>query len=118
MVDRSLAESREKAQALIMAGEVLVDGQKASKAGQLVSPEAAVEIAAKLRYVGRGGLKLEAALQHFAIDVTGLSAPISAPPPAASPIACCSRRGARSCHRRRHRPARLATAQRSARGRA
>ena len=41
IVDRSLAETREKAQALIMAGEVLVDGQKATKAGQLVSPESA-----------------------------------------------------------------------------
>jgi 23S rRNA (cytidine1920-2'-O)/16S rRNA (cytidine1409-2'-O)-methyltransferase len=74
IVDRSLAESREKAQALIMAGEVLVDGQKASKAGQLVSPEARIEVTARLRYVGRGGLKLEGALQHFGIDVTGLVA--------------------------------------------
>jgi 23S rRNA (cytidine1920-2'-O)/16S rRNA (cytidine1409-2'-O)-methyltransferase len=74
IVTRSLAESREKAQALIMAGEVLVDGQKASKAGQLVSPEARIEVTAKLRYVGRGGLKLEGALQHFDIDVTGLVA--------------------------------------------
>lgn len=72
IVDRSLAESREKAQALIMAGEVLVDGQKASKAGQLVSSEARVEVTAKLRYVGRGGLKIEGALQHFGVDVTGL----------------------------------------------
>jgi 23S rRNA (cytidine1920-2'-O)/16S rRNA (cytidine1409-2'-O)-methyltransferase len=74
IVDRSLAESREKAQALIMAGEVLVDGQKASKAGQLISPEARIEMTARLRYVGRGGLKLEGALQHFSIDVTGLVA--------------------------------------------
>src|SRR5580692_3012517 len=74
IVDRSLAESREKAQALIMAGEVLVDGQKASKAGQLVSPEARIEVTAKQRYVGRGGLKLEGALREFGIDVTGLVA--------------------------------------------
>jgi 23S rRNA (cytidine1920-2'-O)/16S rRNA (cytidine1409-2'-O)-methyltransferase len=74
IADRNLAESREKAQALIMAGEVLVDGQKAMKAGQLVSPEARIEVTAKLRYVGRGGLKLEGALQHFGIDVTGLVA--------------------------------------------
>jgi 23S rRNA (cytidine1920-2'-O)/16S rRNA (cytidine1409-2'-O)-methyltransferase len=72
IADRNLADSREKAQALIMAGEVLVDGQKALKAGQLVSPEARIEVTAKLRYVGRGGLKLEGALQHFGIDVTGL----------------------------------------------
>lgn len=74
MLERSLAESREKAQALIMAGEVLVDGQKASKAGQFVAPDARIEITAKQRYVGRGGLKLEAALHHFGIDVTGLIA--------------------------------------------
>jgi 23S rRNA (cytidine1920-2'-O)/16S rRNA (cytidine1409-2'-O)-methyltransferase len=74
MVERSLAESREKAQALIMAGEVFIDGQKASKPGQLVAPESAIELTSKLRYVGRGGLKLEAALEHFAIDVTALVA--------------------------------------------
>ncbi len=74
IVDRSLADSREKAQALIMAGEVLVDGQKASKAGQLVSAQTRVEVTAKQRYVGRGGLKLEGALRQFGIDVTGLVA--------------------------------------------
>jgi 23S rRNA (cytidine1920-2'-O)/16S rRNA (cytidine1409-2'-O)-methyltransferase len=74
MVDRSLADSREKAQALIMAGEVLIDGRKASKAGQLVSAEARIEVTAKLRYVGRGGLKLEGALQNFGIDAAGLVA--------------------------------------------
>lgn len=72
IADRSLAVSREKAQALIMAGEVLVDGQKASRAGQLVSAETHIELTAKPRYVGRGGLKLEGALQHFGIDVAGL----------------------------------------------
>lgn len=72
MVDRSLADSREKAQALIMAGEVLVDGQKASKAGQPVSEGSRIEVTAKPRYVGRGGIKLEAALRHFGIDVSGL----------------------------------------------
>jgi 23S rRNA (cytidine1920-2'-O)/16S rRNA (cytidine1409-2'-O)-methyltransferase len=74
IVDRGIVESREKAQALIMAGEVLIDGQKASKAGQMVSAEARIEVSAKQRYVGRGGLKLEGALQHFGIDVTGLVA--------------------------------------------
>jgi 23S rRNA (cytidine1920-2'-O)/16S rRNA (cytidine1409-2'-O)-methyltransferase len=74
VVDRGLADSREKAQALIMAGEILVDGQKASKAGQLIPEEALVEATAKLRYVSRGGLKLERALQHFEIDVTGFVA--------------------------------------------
>ena len=74
MVERSLAESREKAQALIMAGEVFIDGQKALKPGHLVASDARIEITAKQRYVGRGGLKLEAALQHFGIDVTGFTA--------------------------------------------
>jgi 23S rRNA (cytidine1920-2'-O)/16S rRNA (cytidine1409-2'-O)-methyltransferase len=72
LVDCGLAETREKAQALIMAGEVLVNGQKAWKAGQTVPPEAHVEVTAKMRYVGRGGLKLEGALTHFGIDVNGL----------------------------------------------
>lgn len=74
IVERGLVETREKAQALIMAGDVIVDGQKASKAGQLVASEAVIELTSKLRYVGRGGLKLEGALHHFGIDVTGLVA--------------------------------------------
>jgi 23S rRNA (cytidine1920-2'-O)/16S rRNA (cytidine1409-2'-O)-methyltransferase len=72
MVEHGIAESREKAQALIMAGDVLVNGQKAIKPGQPMPPDARVEVTARLRYVGRGGLKLEAALSQFSIDVTGL----------------------------------------------
>ena len=71
LVERGLAESREKAQALIMAGEVLVNGQKAAKPGQTVASDAALELLAKLPYVGRGGLKLAAALDHFAIPAEG-----------------------------------------------
>lgn len=71
LVDRGLAETREKAQALIMAGEVLVNGQKASKPGQLVAVDSRLETTARLRYVSRGGLKLEAALGHFGINVNG-----------------------------------------------
>jgi 23S rRNA (cytidine1920-2'-O)/16S rRNA (cytidine1409-2'-O)-methyltransferase len=71
MLDRCLADSREKAQALIMAGEVLVNGQKAAKAGQPVDSESSVEVLARPPYVSRGGLKLAAALKNFAIDVTG-----------------------------------------------
>ena len=74
VVERGLAESREKAQALIMAGEVLVDGQKAVKAGQTVAREARIEVTAKQRFVGRGGLKLEGALGHFGMDVAGITA--------------------------------------------
>lgn len=71
MVDRGLAESREKARALILAGQVLVNGQKADKAGANIDPAAKIEILTQPRYVGRGGLKLEAALDHFAISATG-----------------------------------------------
>jgi 23S rRNA (cytidine1920-2'-O)/16S rRNA (cytidine1409-2'-O)-methyltransferase len=72
LVDRGLVESREKAQALIMAGDVLVNGQKAAKPGQLVEPDCALELTARPPYVSRGGFKLAAALSNFAIDVTGL----------------------------------------------
>ncbi|HKD04441.1 MAG TPA: TlyA family RNA methyltransferase [Bryobacteraceae bacterium] len=72
MVEHGVAETREKAQALIMAGQVLLNGQKALKPGQAVADDARVEVLAKLRYVSRGGLKLEGALQAFRIDVTGL----------------------------------------------
>jgi 23S rRNA (cytidine1920-2'-O)/16S rRNA (cytidine1409-2'-O)-methyltransferase len=69
---RGLADSREKAQALIMAGEVLVNGQKAAKPGQLVGADSAIEVLNRPRYVSRGGLKLEAALEHFGIDPVGM----------------------------------------------
>jgi 23S rRNA (cytidine1920-2'-O)/16S rRNA (cytidine1409-2'-O)-methyltransferase len=72
LVERGLVESREKAQALIMAGEVLVNGQRAAKPGQTVAPGCSLEITARPPYVSRGGFKLAAALAHFAIDVTGL----------------------------------------------
>jgi 23S rRNA (cytidine1920-2'-O)/16S rRNA (cytidine1409-2'-O)-methyltransferase len=71
LVERGLAESREKAQALIMAGEVTVDGQKASKPGQSVETECQLEVLARPPYVGRGGLKLAAALRQFEIDPAG-----------------------------------------------
>lgn len=71
MLERNLATSREKAQALIMAGEVLVDRQKAAKPGQLVRADASVEVLQRPKYVSRGGLKLDAALQQFGINVDG-----------------------------------------------
>ncbi len=71
IVERGLAESREKAQALIMAGEVRVKGQRAGKPGHLVPEDCAVEVLSRPPYVSRGGLKLAAALQHFGITVTG-----------------------------------------------
>lgn len=72
LVDRGFAASRERAQALILAGKVLVEEQKIEKAGAQVESEAAVRLLADdLKYVGRGGLKLERALDHWQIDVTG-----------------------------------------------
>jgi len=71
LVDRGLVDSREKARALILAGQVLVDGQKLDKSGHAVPSDARVELLASPRYVGRGGLKLEAALDHFAVAVAG-----------------------------------------------
>jgi 23S rRNA (cytidine1920-2'-O)/16S rRNA (cytidine1409-2'-O)-methyltransferase len=73
LVERGLAESREKAQALIMAGEVLLNGQKALKSGQTAAEDAKLEVLARPPYVSRGGLKLAGALKHFEIDVTGFT---------------------------------------------
>ncbi|MDZ7639457.1 MAG: TlyA family RNA methyltransferase [Bryobacterales bacterium] len=71
LVERGLAPSREKAQAMILAGEVMVDGQKARKAGQPVASSVALEVAEKPAYVSRGGLKMEGALRAFSIDPAG-----------------------------------------------
>ncbi|MCS7026736.1 MAG: TlyA family RNA methyltransferase [Bryobacteraceae bacterium] len=71
LVERGLAESRQKAQALLLAGEVLVDGLRIDKPGRVVAADARLEITGKLPYVSRGGLKLEAALRAFGVDVGG-----------------------------------------------
>ena len=71
LVERGLVESRVKAQALIIAGEVLIDGQKADKPGRSVASDCKLELLAKMPYVSRGGYKLAGALDHFNIDVTG-----------------------------------------------
>jgi len=71
LAERGLAESREKAQALVLAGEVLVNGVKARKPGQSVAPDSKLEVLSRPPYVGRGGLKLRAALDRFGIDVNG-----------------------------------------------
>lgn len=70
--DLGLTESREKAKALVMAGSVLVDGQKQTKPGFAVAEDALVELKGeKLPFVSRGGLKLEKALDAFSIDPAG-----------------------------------------------
>ncbi len=72
LVERGLAASRERAQALVLAGKVLVNEQKVEKAGAAVDAAAEVRILGEdLKYVSRGGLKLEAALAHWRIDVGG-----------------------------------------------
>ena len=72
LVTRGLAASRERAQALILAGKVLVDEQKIEKAGVNVSDDAVLRLLGEdLRYVSRGGVKLERALEHWKIEVEG-----------------------------------------------
>jgi 23S rRNA (cytidine1920-2'-O)/16S rRNA (cytidine1409-2'-O)-methyltransferase len=72
LLERGLVPSRERAQALIIAGRVLVNEQKVTKSGAAVEPDAHIRLLGEdLRYVSRGGLKLERALQHWQIDLTG-----------------------------------------------
>lgn len=71
LVERGLAESREKAQALIMAGAVLVNGQKALKPGHTIDTASQVAVTGKAPYVSRGGIKLAAALDQFGIGAAG-----------------------------------------------
>jgi 23S rRNA (cytidine1920-2'-O)/16S rRNA (cytidine1409-2'-O)-methyltransferase len=75
VLERGLAPSREKAKALIMAGQVVVDDHLADKAGLMVPLEAEIRLKGEpLPYVSRGGLKLAKGLDAFGIDVTGISA--------------------------------------------
>jgi 23S rRNA (cytidine1920-2'-O)/16S rRNA (cytidine1409-2'-O)-methyltransferase len=72
LVERGLAGSRERAQALILAGKVLVDEQKIEKSGAQIAQDCAVRLLGDdLKYVGRGGLKLERAVEHWNIAVAG-----------------------------------------------
>lgn len=71
LVERGLAPWREKAQALILAGEVMIGNAKAAKAGQPVDQESPLQVLRRPAYVSRGGLKLEAAISHFGIAVAG-----------------------------------------------
>jgi 23S rRNA (cytidine1920-2'-O)/16S rRNA (cytidine1409-2'-O)-methyltransferase len=74
LVERGLVPSRERAQALILAGRVLVAGQKTEKPGTPIPDDAELRLLGEdLRYVSRGGLKLEGALTHWAIDLEGRS---------------------------------------------
>jgi len=73
LVERGLAESRAKAQALIMAGQVRINGQTALKAAAAIEPNSTLTIDSGPRFVSRGGEKLDAALEAFKVDVTGLT---------------------------------------------
>ncbi len=74
LVQRGLCPSREQAKRLIMAGEVMLGDEVMSKPGWLVRDDAALSVKTPPRFVSRGGLKLEGALEHFGIAVTGLIA--------------------------------------------
>ncbi|MHB8411836.1 MAG: TlyA family RNA methyltransferase [Candidatus Acidiferrales bacterium] len=70
LVERGLAETQQRAQALIMAGKVRVNEQRAEKPGEMIAPDARIEIiGSELKYASRAGLKLEGALEDFAADV-------------------------------------------------
>lgn len=72
LVENGFVETRSKAQSLIMAGEVYIDNQKASKAGEQIKGTEKIEVRSKgLKYVSRGGLKLEKAIKNFPISLSG-----------------------------------------------
>jgi 23S rRNA (cytidine1920-2'-O)/16S rRNA (cytidine1409-2'-O)-methyltransferase len=72
VVERGLAESRERAQAMILAGEIRVNGERSEKAGAQIVEDARIEVSGtSAKYASRGGLKLEGALEDFGIDVGG-----------------------------------------------
>src|SRR5271165_607503 len=72
LLERGLAESRQKAQAMILAGEIEVDGKKAEKAGMNILETARVDVHSRLqKYVSRGGFKLEGALEDFRVTAQG-----------------------------------------------
>ena len=71
LVERGIFASREKAQRAILAGDVMVGGQRADKPGSQFANDVPIDVKKKERYVSRGGIKLEAALQNFQVDPTG-----------------------------------------------
>ncbi len=90
LVKRNLAESREKAKAIIMAGSVFVDGEREDKAGSSFPADVRIEVKGHaLPYVSRGGLKLEKALANFDVTVEGKSVRMWDPPRADLRTVCC-----------------------------
>lgn len=74
MVDRALCDTRSRAKAMIMAGDVFVNGQKETRAGRSIAESDEVTLKSKPRFVSRGGEKMDGALNTFGIDVTGMIA--------------------------------------------
>jgi 23S rRNA (cytidine1920-2'-O)/16S rRNA (cytidine1409-2'-O)-methyltransferase len=74
LVERGLCDSREKAKRAVMAGSVKINGHPARKPSDSVKPEDQLSLAAPERFVSRGGYKLEHALDHFHVEITGLAA--------------------------------------------
>lgn len=74
LVERGLCDSRERAKRLILAGQVRINGQPARKPGDRIKPADELALEAPEKFVSRGGYKIEHALDHFKIDVTGLVA--------------------------------------------
>ncbi|HDH53825.1 MAG TPA: TlyA family RNA methyltransferase [Nitrospirae bacterium] len=74
LFEKAIVESREKAKAVILEGNVLVNGMVVDKAGSLVKPDAVLAVKSRMPYVGRGGLKLEHAIKYFDIEIKGKTA--------------------------------------------
>jgi 23S rRNA (cytidine1920-2'-O)/16S rRNA (cytidine1409-2'-O)-methyltransferase len=97
LVDRALADSREQAKRLILAGEVVVEGVPHPKPGQKVPDTAVVSVRTRPRHVSRGGLKLEGALESFGIEVSGRAA-VDIGASTGGFTDCLLQRGARRVH--------------------
>src|SRR5438270_12174659 len=74
LVERGLCESREKAKRAVMAGQVRINGRVAGKPSDATRPEDQIQLEAPEKYVSRGGYKMEHALDHFQVDVSGVTA--------------------------------------------
>jgi 23S rRNA (cytidine1920-2'-O)/16S rRNA (cytidine1409-2'-O)-methyltransferase len=74
LVERGICDSREKAKRAVMAGQVLINGQPALKSSDRVGPDAKLSLITPEKYVSRGGYKLEHALRHFQLEISGLAA--------------------------------------------
>lgn len=102
LCERGLAPSREKARAMIMSGDVLVDEERCDKAGASVAVDALIrlKVSAQTKYVSRGGLKIEKAMEMYGLKLDGRVVWILVRQLADSPIVCAKRRAKGLCRRR------------------